>query len=140
DTLHDRRGTIVGHVVMPQVAPPHQDVGRIEVLVGNAGPGIGEPGPGDGNTRLAPELIGERSVDVVRIDRVRGRALAPDPDPQGPLVHWVFTARGLARVEQPKGRQGRGRTAHERSAIDVHGSPPGYQSLRGGERWHQLAR
>ncbi len=35
---------------------------------------------------LAPELIGERTVDVVRIDRVRGRALAPDPDPQGPLV------------------------------------------------------
>ena len=54
DTLHDRCGTIVGHVVMPQVAPPHQDVGRIEVLVGEAGLGIGKPGPGDGDTCWRP--------------------------------------------------------------------------------------
>src|SRR5271157_4379493 len=100
---------------MPKASPPHQDVGRIEVLVGEAGLGIGEPGPRDGDTWLAPELIGERTVDVVRIDRVRGRALAPDPDPQGPLLRWVLTAPGLARKEQPEGRQGRGRIAYERS-------------------------
>jgi len=98
DTLH-RCGTIVGHVVMPKVAPPHQDVGRIEGLVGQAGLGIGKPAPRGGNTLLAPELISQRTVDVVRIDRVRGRALAPDPDPQRPLVRWVFTARGRARNE-----------------------------------------
>ena len=82
DALDDR----VGDLVVRDVAPPGQDVGRREDRVGQAVLGLVERGRPDVEPGLA-QAVGDRAVDAVRVDRARRRVgallavLVPDRDP-----------------------------------------------------------
>src|SRR5207248_2979346 len=82
DALDDGSGPGVGQVVVPEPAPPDQDVGIVERRVGQAGLGLVESGQADLQTLAAAEVVADGAVDIVGIDRLGRRPLAPDADSQ----------------------------------------------------------
>ncbi len=93
-TLLDRRRDVVCDVVVEEVAPPGQHVGRLEDRVVEAVTRLVERrGP---NLHALAEVLadraGDRLVHPVRIDRAHGgvgsldAVLAPDGDADRPLV------------------------------------------------------
>lgn len=88
DGADDPLNRPVGHLVVAEVAPPADRVGPRETVLGDPLIGIVDPDrTGDDLARFV-QMVGDRRVDPVRIDVLRGGTFGPDEDVDGVVVYF----------------------------------------------------